>query len=442
MAYSLIGSLLRRPVAGILLIGIGAVGLTLSILNSLFWCGTASAFAVIYGAWVVWNIERRLTRRLALMIEAIGNNDYTMRFGGRWAMGDERTFNESLSKLADVMRAEKLAVAQQDYYHALVLDVVRTGIVAVTADGFVRQVNAEALRTLGLGVLTHIKQMGNIVEGMDAELMQMVDGESRHISFSRDGQEAHLLIRAASASLRGKEVKIFAIDNIRSSLDAQELDSWIRLSHVLTHEIMNSMAPMVSLSQTLMSACDGDASADKVRDGLSVIHDTAGGLVRFVESFRRFTSLPTPAPQLIGVGDLVEDVTKLFEAEGDGPKLSSAVEPDDLMIYADPALIRQVLTNVVKNARQAIMQSGEGTEVRIKAWTEGDVVTIEVANDGPSIADDVAQQIFVPFFTTKAGGSGIGLSVSRQIMRLSHGSLTLRRDAEGRFKTAFLLRFE
>lgn len=116
----------------------------------------------------------------------------------------------------------------------------------------------------------------------------------------------------------------------------------------------------------------------KVRDGLSVIHDTAGGLVRFVESFRRFTSLPTPAPQLIGVGDLVADVMKLFEAEGDGPMLSSTVEPDDLMIYADPALIRQVLTNVVKNARQAIMQSGEGREVRIKAWTDGDVVTIEV----------------------------------------------------------------
>lgn len=376
------------------------------------------------------------------MIEAIGNNDYTMRFGGRWTMGDERTFNESLCKLADVMRAEKLAVAQQDYYHTLVLDVVRTGIVAVTADGFVRQVNAEALRTLGLDVLTHIKQVGNVVEGMDVELMQMTDGESRNISFSRDGQEAHLLIRSASASLRGKEVKIFAIDNIRSSLDAQELDSWIRLSHVLTHEIMNSMAPMVSLSQTLMSECDGEASFAKIRDGLSVIHDTAGGLVRFVESFRRFTSLPTPVPQLVGVSDLISDVMKLFEAEKYGLNISSSVEPEDLMIYADPALIRQVLTNIIKNARQAITQSGEGREVRMRAWTEGDVVTVEIANDGPSIPDEVAQQIFVPFFTTKADGSGIGLSVSRQIMRLSHGSLTLRRDADERFKTAFLLRFE
>ena len=441
MASNRLSAIFRRPAVGVIFIALGSAGLTLSILNHLLLGGIFSALVLIYGAWMVCRIERRLSRRLSLMIEAISNHDYSMRFGGRYAMGYERVFNDSLSRLANVMKEEKLSVAQQDYYHTLVLNVVRTGIVAVTPDGFVRQVNAEALRTLGLDVLTHVKQLTTIVPDMDTALMQMADDESRHVTFSRDGQEVHLLIRAASTMLHDKRITIFAFDNISSSLDAQELDSWIRLSHVLTHEIMNSMAPMVSLSQTLISSCGDDTSA-KVRDGLNVIHDTAGGLIRFVESFRRFTSLPTPVPQLIGVSDLLSEVSNLFAAEMEGPQIIISVSPDDLLLYADPALIRQVLTNIIKNARQAIISSHQGSQIRIAASSDGDIVTIAIANDGPAIPDDVAQQIFVPFFTTKPDGNGIGLSISRQIMRLSHGSLTLRRDPLSPFHTTFLLTFE
>ena len=251
------------------------------------------------------------------------------------------------------------------------------------------------------------------------------------------------LRRASSAMLDGKRVRVFAIDDIRSSLDAQEIDSWIRLTRVLTHEIMNSMAPMVSLSRVMLGTCeDGDATDEKVRDGLRVICDTSEGLVRFVESFRRFTSLPTPVPRLVCVAELVDEVGRLFEADPDGTRFFAEIKPDDLMVYADPSLVRQVVVNIVKNARQAMAQSGEGSEIRVKGFSDGDIATIEISNDGPAIPDDVAEQIFIPFFTTKPDGSGIGLSVSRQIMRLSHGNLTLRRDTVGRFKTTFVLTFE
>lgn len=443
MAYSLLRSLTRRPLAGAILIAAGSAGMTLSFLNGLTGLCAASGAAALWGLWCVGRVERRMTRKLNLMIEAIGNNDYTMRFGGRWAMGDEKAFNDALGRLSDIMREEKMAVAQKENYHTTVLNVVRTGIVAVSDDGFVRQVNTEALKTLGLGVLTHARQLDSVLPGLEAQLTRMADGESRHVSLSRHGQEAQLLIRASSALRDGKRVRVFAIDDIRSSLDAQELDSWTRLTRVLTHEIMNSMAPMVSLSRVTLAACEeGRPDGETVRDGLRVIRDTSEGLVRFVESFRRFTSLPTPVPRLIAVTDLAAEVGSLFAAEGGGISFSTDIRPDDLMIYADPSLVRQVVVNIVKNARQAMAQSGVGSQIMVKGFSDGDVATIEISNDGPAIPDDVAGQIFVPFFTTKAEGSGIGLSVSRQIMRLSNGNLALRRDAGSRFKTTFVLTFE
>ena len=381
---------------------------------------------------------RKSADKLEMMVEAVDNNDFSLRFGGRWLSAEERAFNAALARLSDIMRREKVSLAQQELYYSVLVGTVRTGIVTVSADGFVQQVNAEALKILGLSVLTHMRQLAAILPGLGEELMAMTDGESRHVSFMRAGQEAQLLVRASSAQLRQKTLRLFAFDDIRSALDTKELESWMRLTRVLTHEIMNAMAPMMSLTDTLLNS---DKLSERTRDGLTAIHSSASGLMRFIEAFRRFTALPKPAPRLVSVAEMLADVRTLAESEP-GPEVRVSVRPSDLMLYADPALIRQVLTNVIKNARQAITQSGEGSQVAVDAFTAGDTVTIEVANDGPAISDDMAEQIFVPFFTTKANGSGIGLSVSRQIMRLSNGNITLRRSTTGRMKTTFVITFD
>lgn len=420
------------------MVAAGSVCATLSIANGAWWTGAALAGVVAYGIWATLRAGRKSADKLEMMVEAVDNNDFSLRFGGRWLSAEERAFNAALARLSDIMRKEKVSLAQQELYYSVLVDTVRTGIVAVSADGFVQQVNAEALKTLGLSVLTHVRQLAAVLPGLDEELMAMADGESRHVSFTRAGQEAQLLVRASSAQLRQKTLRLFAFDDIRSALDTKELESWMRLTRVLTHEIMNAMAPMMSLSDTLLRS---DELSARVRDGLTAIHSSASGLMSFVEAFRRFTALPKPAPRLVGVAEMLADVRTLAECEP-GPEVRVTVRPADLMLYADPALIRQVLTNVIKNARQAITQSGEGSLVAVDAFTAGDTVTIEVANDGPAIPDDVAEQIFVPFFTTKANGSGIGLSVSRQIMRLSNGNITLRRSATGRMKTTFVITFD
>lgn len=383
--------------------------------------------------------SRRTARKLNLMVEAIGNGDFSLRFGrGHW--GDDEV-NNSMHRLSDLMRIEKLRIVKSENYYSEVLKAVRTGIVAVGEDGFVKQVNAEALRIIGYEVLTHVSQFDRLTPGLSGKLVAMSDGDSIHVAFKRGGQDVDMLVRKSSAVLGDSPVSIFAFDDIRSALDAKELDSWVRLTRVLTHEIMNSMSPISSISQSLRDY-NAEPVPDSVREGLAVIGDTASGLLRFVESFRRFSALPTPAPSPVSVADLVADARSLaLDGADDEILVTEKISPDDLMIYADPALIRQVLVNILKNARQAMTQSGFGHCIEICAVEKNDVVSISIANDGPVIPADVAEQIFVPFFTTKTDGSGIGLSVSRQIMRLSHGNIDLVRSPDSRFATTFVLTF-
>ncbi len=383
--------------------------------------------------------SRRTARKLNLMVEAIGNGDFSLRFAhGRW--GDDDV-NNAIHRLSDLMRVEKLRIVKSENYYSEVLKAVRTGIVAIGADGFVKQVNAEALRIIGYEVLTHVSQFDRLTVGLSGKLVAMSDGDSIHVSFKRGGQDVDMLVRKSSAVLGDLPVSIFAFDDIRSALDAKELDSWIRLTRVLTHEIMNSMSPISSISQSLRNY-DAEPVPASVREGLSVIGDTASGLLRFVESFRRFSALPTPSPSPISVADLVSDARSLALDGLDNQILvTEKITPADLMIYADPSLIRQVLVNILKNARQAMTQSGTGHCIDIRAAEKNDVVSISISNDGPAIPADVAEQIFVPFFTTKSDGSGIGLSVSRQIMRLSHGNIDLVRSPDSRFATTFVLTF-
>lgn len=383
--------------------------------------------------------SRRTARKLNLMVEAIGNGDFSLRFvHGRW--GDDDV-NNAMRRLADLMRIEKLRIVKSENYYSEVLKAVRTGIVAVGKEGFVKQVNAEALRIIGYEVLTHVSQFDRLTPDLSSKLVAMSDGDSIHVAFKRGGQDVDMLVRKSSAVLGDSPVSIFAFDDIRSALDAKELDSWIRLTRVLTHEIMNSMSPISSISQSLRDF-NAEPVPEPVREGLAVIGDTASGLLRFVESFRRFSALPTPSPSPVSVADLVSDARSLALDGAEGEiQITEKISPADLLIYADPALIRQVLVNILKNARQAMTQSGTGHCIDIRAAEKNDVVTISIANDGPVIPADVAEQIFVPFFTTKTYGSGIGLSVSRQIMRLSHGNIDLVRSPDSRFATSFVLTF-
>ena len=307
--------------------------------------------------------------------------------------------------------------------------------------GNIYQTNNEALRLLGLSVFTHVKQLARIDEKLQTTIANILPGDKHQISFVNERGTVNLSIRVSEMTLQEKHVRILAINDINSELDDKEIDSWIRLTRVLTHEIMNSVTPITSLSDTLLSIHE-DADSE-IRNGLEVISTTGKSLISFVESYRKFTHIPTPEPSLFYVQKFAERMTNLARHHNNFPNITINIniEPADLIVYADEKLITQVVLNLLKNAMQAIGSGQPDGLIELKAYCNPDEsVIIEVSNNGPTIPPEEAEHIFVPFFTTKEGGSGIGLSISRQIMRLSGGSIALKSNPAIN-KTSFILTF-
>lgn len=337
---------------------------------------------------------RRNINKVRFMFDAMDNTDFAFSFPIEQHNESDRLMNMSLNRIKNIMKKARDEALEREKYYELIINSVDTGILIVNPRGNVLQYNKAALRLLGVDVLTHIDRVRDKLD---------------------DGR---LSKRETSAVLKGRKVNIIALSDINNELANQEIDSWIKLIRVLTHEIMNTVTPITSLSETLLRNAQGEQ-----RDGLEVISKTGKELISFVENYRRFTHVPKPRPALFYVKPFLQRMISLT-----GRSVQLSVVPSELMLYADESLIAHVVTNVLKNAVQA---TTTGQQISITAFTDSrEAIIIDITNNGGLIPDDVAQHIFVPFFTTKREGSGIGLSLSRQIMRLSNGTITLRQDKQ------------
>lgn len=403
------------------------VGITLCALSH-HWLGMSVSICCWLLALLLLRISyRRNAQKIAFMFDAIDNSDYAFKYAMRGGSSDDALVNRSLNRITQILFQAKAEAVQKEKYYELILNSVNTGIIVLDDKGNIFQTNNEALRLLGMSVFTHVKQLARIDKGLETLLHHVQPGNKHQITFQNERGTVHLSIRVSEMTLQEKHVRIVAVNDINKELDEKEIDSWIRLTRVLTHEIMNSVTPITSLSDTLLSLY-GDVN-EEVSNGLEVISATGKSLISFVESYRKFTHIPTPNPSLFYVTKFVERMVKLARHHNHFPKIEIAVDvnPDDLIVYADENLITQVLLNLLKNAMQAIGEESDAGLIQIRAYSnEEEAVIIEVSNNGPQIPAEEMEHIFVPFFTTKISGSGVGLSVSRQIMRLSGGSITLK----------------
>lgn len=342
----------------------------------------------------LWRRYHRNIRKVAFLFDALDSGDYTFRFTEGQTYSDERLLNASLNRVKLILQHARDEQKEREKYYELILNSVDTGILVVDEErGIVLQHNQSALRMLKREAISHVNQIKEALQGFS--------------------------IRESHTVLKGRRVRIIGFSDIKGELANQEIDSWVKLIRVLTHEIMNSVTPIISLSDTLLSHAEGEQ-----QEGLQVINRTGKELIAFVENYRKFTHVPVPKPELFYVKPFIERMQSLCrQSLPPTATITVEVEPADLLVYADEALVARVVTNLLKNARQAISPGGH---IALHAYTnEQEQVIIDVSNDGPAIPDDVATHIFVPFFTTKKDGSGIGLSISRQIMRLSGGSINL-----------------
>ena len=357
----------------------------------------------------LWRRYRQTVRKVFFLFNALDNGDYTFRFPEGGKTGDDKLLNASLNRVKDILQHARDEQKEREKYFELIIDSVDTGILVLDDErGIVLRSNNAAYKLLGREAVTHISQVQDRL--------------------------GSLSVRDAYTTLKGRRVRILAISDIKGELANQEIDSWVKLIRVLTHEIMNTITPIVSLSDVMLKQDGGGR-----REELEVINRTGRELVRFVENYRKFTHVPAPVPQLFYVKPFVERMARLAAPlMKEGCTVDMDVMPDDLLVYADEGLISRVVSNLLKNAAEA---TSEGGHVSIMAYTsDDDAVVIDVTDDGGLIPDDVAAHIFIPFFTTKKEGSGIGLSISRQIMRVSNGTIQLVQDS-GKGLTTFRLTF-
>lgn len=413
---------------------------TVFVMQHRWIAATASLLSVAFAfGWCV-QLYRRNLRKVSFMFDAVDNNDYAFHYATARHAAEERIINESLNRILQILLQAKADAKEREKYYEMIMNSVNTGIVVINEKGFVLQQNSESLRLLGLPVFTHIRQLERIDEKLAERFTDLQPGEKYHLSFRNERGAVNLSIRVSETVLKGESVKLIAMNDINSEMEDKEVDTWIRLTRVLTHEIMNSVTPITSISSTLLSR--HDEMKEELRNGLELISDTGKGLISFVESYRRFTHIPTPQPTLFYVGRFIERMTQLASHHhASHIAIQTDIRPDDLILYADEDLIGQVVLNLLKNAIQAIGPDHPDGQITVRAsCNSNESIVIEISNNGPVIPPEEAEHIFTPFFTTKEGGSGIGLSVARQIMRLSGGSISLKSNASNH-RTTFVLLF-
>ena len=402
-------------------------GICAWLINERNWLWLCVALPTL--GWAIWKfyaLYTSHTRKVAFLLDAIENDDPAVHFYEHVIDKDSSQVNEMLNRIARMLQTIKHETVEREKYYELILDFVETGIVVLDDKGVVFQHNRKALELLRLEVLTHVKQLGRVSVEVENVFREMLPGQKMKVEYTHERGTTVLCFTASSITIQDKRFRIIALNDISHELDEREIDSWVRFTRVLTHEMMNSLTPVTSLSESLLTL-PGARQDEELRQGLETIHTTGKGLVNFVMSYRKLTRLPSPEPTLFDVRPFLERMVQLAKHQHLSPNVRITLEKvsEDLMAFADESMMTQVMTNLLKNAVQAIGKTEEG-EIRLRAYVDAqDIIRIEVANNGPKIAPEIAAQMFIPFFTTKEEGSGIGLSLSKQMMRLQGGSIAL-----------------
>lgn len=378
-------------------------------------------------------------RNVRFFFDSIRNDDSSLSFPTDL---NNRTFSElyrSMNKVNQQIRDLKIENRSQEQYFQILLEHIATGIITYNEKGFITNANSSAKRLLSVEVLTHLKQIEKIDSRLYQTIKNIKPAEKRLIALSTEHGEIQLSIKAASFKTIEGELIILSIEDIKNELDEKELESWMKLIRVLTHEIMNSITPITSLSESLSGiyykeghpVMPEEVTSKTIAttlQGLNVIKEQGRGLKSFVESYRKLTRVPEPEKKLFRVDDLIKRLAVLYDTLENSKKteLNVIVKEVDLQIYADQNLISQVLINLLKNALEANEDNPDG-KIMILADVDSNLhPRISVIDNGPGISEENLDKIFIPFYTTRQKGSGIGLSISKQIMKIHGGNLKVR----------------
>lgn len=378
-------------------------------------------------------ISRKMRRKVTYMLDALEDKEINFRFDEKRVFG--RQFNRTLNRLRNIFDKERKEIIEQEKYFGLMLDHVKTGVAVIEENGQVAYCNNTALNLLGIATLGHIRQLRAVSESLYISFQKVTEHSEERASYFNESGKMTISLTASAATIGKTNVRIIAFNDISSEIAENEQESWSRLIRVLTHEIMNTVTPIASLSETLLRF---EGVNEEIKNGLDTISQSSRGLIKFVDSYRNLTRVAPPVKKAFYFKELAERVINLTKEQAviSGAVCTYIEKTEDIILYADEGQITQILINLVKNAIQA-----EARKIEITADINlSEQIIITVYNNGSPISKESQEEIFVPFYTTKQEGTGIGLSLSRQIMRLHSGTLSLTRSDEN--GTVFTLIFK
>ena len=382
------------------------------------------------------SVYKGIIGRISFIIRAVKNDDYSFRFTENPNRTENVLVNSALNEIKDVMDEKKRLIREDEKNFELIMECANIGIMLLMENGTVVHVNSKALGIFSLQMISHISFLKSQSEELVNVLQDIKPSEQHVVRYNTEIAEVNLVLSCASINYKGKNLRVVTIGDIAKELDNQEVKVWENLTRILTHEIMNSLAPITSISNTLI---DNINDSEKIGEGLEVIHSTSERLMNFVNSFRQVTRVPMPQKSPFYLKEIIDNVISLVDFQN--IKLEVDINPIDIMLYADKSQMSQVLLNILKNAIESCDSDDKSYNIEIKAFIDNEErIHIELSNNAGKISDEIAENIFTPFFTTKRDGSGIGLAVSRQIIRLHGGTLLLSKNTEE--KVAFTIVME
>ena len=395
---------------------------------------------IIYQVWSLIRYVDRTNRELASFLESIRYSEFTRSF----QISDSgSSFDELNAAFNDVMQDfQQVRSEREEHFHYLqsIVQNIDISILAYQRDGTVEMINPAAKKLFQLSTLRNINKLRPLSEKLANTLLSINPGENKLVKVQDEEDILQLAIYSTEFKVKDKVILLSTVKNIQNVLEEQETAAWQKLIRVLTHEIMNSIAPIASLSSTVESMVKPYATGEKsapeieietvneIQGALQTINKRSTGLMNFVETYRSLTKIPDPNFEVVGMQELIQNVHTLMkkDAQKKNISLSATMEPETIEVQIDEQMIEQVLINLIKNSVQALDGCKDGKILIRGFYNKRGRPSIQVVDNGQGILDDVIDKIFIPFFTTKRSGSGIGLSLSRQILRLHGGTITAK----------------
>ncbi|MFC3881765.1 sensor histidine kinase [Algoriphagus namhaensis] len=392
-----------------------------------------------------------INQKLARFLDSIRFNDFSSSFTSDSKKGDSfKAVNIAFNEVMDVFKQTRAEKEEQMLFLQVIIQHINSGIISFNSQGQIGVINNSAKHLLQIPQFRDIKDLGKLSTELLKEVIEMKPGQriSKKINAS-----LHLIIQSTSLKMGGESWTLLSMQNINAELQSNELEAWQNLTKVLRHEIMNSITPISSLVESLRTILEEDTYLQRegmlikrdgfqdMQEGLDTIANRSRGLVSFVNAYRDYTNIPLPKLESIPVHSLFENVLRLMKEDlkSNEVKVEMSIEPADTSIRCDVDQITMILINLIKNASESLVNQADRT-IWLSAQNQGDLGTvIQVEDHGPGIVPEALERIFVPFYTTKKTGSGIGLAISRQIMNLHKGSLQVKSTPNE--QTIFTLHF-